>query len=222
MNGFGLWCSCILLRLIRLYVIFILGKPFQLHWVAALLALWTPFVLYSLFLSLEYSVTFNAAIRVCLYRGWWYSAFDSVIVFVFFGILFWIQFQLRDVKDLLGENASIKKAMRVSFSLWVVCFFLYLMEWDSYWWGRAFVTISIAVSVICFFFVQNIENLEHLILRKNQELEDRIQEALIDPRNIDDALPVSSNPDARRRSTTSGNAKQRMFSEAVLGRLRED
>jgi len=223
MNGFGIWCSCILLRLVRLYVIFILGKPFQIDWKLILFGIWSPFLLYCIIGTYIYAVAYIAAIKMCLYRSSWFGVIDSGIVFIFFGILSFLVRKLRTVKDLLGENNSIRKAMTISFSLWTATFIICFMELDSFWFGRAFVTASISISVICFFFIQNIESLEHLILKKNRELEERIRDAILNPRNQDDdILPISSSEKIEsKKPMVSGHLKQRMFSEAIFGKEKE-
>jgi len=131
--------------------------------------------------------------------------------------------QLKNVKDLLGENESIRKAFMVSFVLWNISLVFYIFDLDSYCYGRSIITASIAISVVCFFFVQNIENIEHIALRKNRELEERLTDAILNPRNPDDEiLPTILGGVEKKRSSTDGHLKQRMFSEAVLGKEMKD
>jgi hypothetical protein len=68
-SGFGLWASCILFRLLRLYIIFIRGVAFTWHWTFALLVLDSPFIIYSILLSSNKAIIYHAYWRACIYTS---------------------------------------------------------------------------------------------------------------------------------------------------------
>ena len=55
------------------------------------------------------------------------------------------------VKDDLGENASVRRALAFSFGLWSLTLVVQVLGIDDRWYGRALETGAIVAAVVCFF-----------------------------------------------------------------------
>jgi len=217
--GFGLWSSCILFRVLRLYIIFIKGKPFEYHWALILMVLDCPFILYTFLLSSNEAVLYMQQIRACLYISKWWIVLDFGLVSSYFGVVMYLVWSLKNVKDTFGENESIRRAIFVALSLWSLTIIVYLLGIDSQWYGRSICTASVAISVALFFLIQNIEGIEQTVVQ-DQATQEHLTTAAVLARDPDEESYDGEEEflylDSGKKLNT--NLKQRMFSQAVLGK----
>ena len=179
LGGFGIWTAIINLRLLRLYSFFILKKDtlklgssmtlsFKNDQFKLLMLLYSPFLIFYGFFLIPMGASSVKKIggdRVCLYTN---DIFKWIDILFFVGTMIamsLLTFSVRRVEDDLGENAAMQKSIRVSLACLASCSIVELLGIDGFCIGRTIVSISVALTIMSYHYLQNAEALKKVIHR---------------------------------------------------------
>lgn len=224
--GFAIWAACILFRLLRLHLLFNHGKssffgvslttnPFG---VLGLLCL-PHAIVYGVLLPMTGAVVRNQSSNQCLYRNAFWAWTDNFLFFGVWAFLLVMSFAIKDIKDGFGEVRNLRRALNMSLCTLAITVSVEILEIDGLAFGRSIVTSSVLASVCIFFWRQNGEELQRLLLKRETmeyiSQDQAIEDAVLRQRNKTD-LESSSNCFDKCASTLSTVSKSEVFERTLL------
>merc|ERR1712025_817954 len=112
------------------------------------------------------AVVRNQSSNQCLYRNAFWAWTDNFLFFGVWAFLLVMSFAIKDIKDGFGEVRNLRRALNMSLCTLAITVSVEILEIDGLAFGRSIVTSSVLASVCIFFWRQNGEELQRLLLKK--------------------------------------------------------